>query len=306
MKKYTFFLILIFLFITLPLFAKELSENPRPTLYRQFILLQHKGMILVNNNIRALKTDFKPITYLTLILFALGYGAFHALGPGHGKALVTSYFLHKSARLSDALKLAIIIAFVHSGAALLLAALYMTLLSSVRGLARIQMQSYFNFGSGVLIVLLSFFLLSQKFFSHIKKNTARPNLPDFLPCQGEVLEGRRGWKMSQSDRGAKGLWLVGISSGLVPCPIALTIMLITIPVGLFYIGLSAVLALSISQSLVLFILGVITIKSQHKLSTEGSSQLSKLKNILSLILSYAGLVFIFLIGLFIMFRNWPG
>ncbi|MBT3261605.1 hypothetical protein HOC37_00920 [bacterium] len=298
MKKKPAILMLIFIFLSLPLWAETtpfINQNARPVIkktvthnpsfYRKFILLQHKGMTLVHKNIRYLKTDFKPITYLTLILFALGYGAFHALGPGHGKALVTSYFLHKSAKIKDSAKLAIIIAIIHSGAALVLAALYMTLLSSVRGFARIKIQSYFNVGSGVLIVLLSFFLLTQKLFSRIKKNASKP---------------------TTSRQKDKGLWLVGISSGLVPCPVALTIMLITIPAGLFFIGLSAVLAMSVSQSLVLFVLGIITIKSQHKLSTDGSSQLSKLKNIISSILSYAGLVFIFLIGLFIIFRNWPG
>jgi ABC-type nickel/cobalt efflux system permease component RcnA len=261
-------------------FAKhqsEVSVREQEGLYRRFIIYQRKGIVIVNKGIWKLKERFNINTYLLLMLFSFGYGVLHALGPGHGKMIVTSYFLQRKSKTIDALKLAAIIAFIHTGAALLLALLYMTVLSQVRGLMRIKMQTYFTFFSGFLIIFLGIVLLLQK----IKTKKTQEAIIDK--------------PLSQN------LWLAGIPSGIIPCPVALTIMLVAIPAGIVYVGITSVIGMSFGLALVLFVIGTIVVKSKQKIV--GSINTPEKEGFLHLIFNYAGISAMFLIGFFIILGN---
>lgn len=61
-----------------------------------------------------------PRATLAAVGLALGLGLVHALTPGHGKAIVFSYFLGQRATLATGLRMATKIAFVHSASATVL------------------------------------------------------------------------------------------------------------------------------------------------------------------------------------------
>jgi nickel/cobalt transporter (NicO) family protein len=53
------------------------------------------------------------------LLIAAGVGAVHALGPGHGKALIGAYLAGTRGRASDAVALGVLVAAMHTGSVLL-------------------------------------------------------------------------------------------------------------------------------------------------------------------------------------------
>ena len=55
----------------------------------------------------------EPFSLLVLLLFA-GWGATHALLPGHGKTMVAAYLLGTAGRVADALRLGAIVTFTHT------------------------------------------------------------------------------------------------------------------------------------------------------------------------------------------------
>jgi len=259
---------------------KTVPQQRSISIFRSFAELQKKGNGIINRNIQLLKNEPDGRVLVWLLFFSLGYGMLHALGPGHGKDLVGFYFLHKKASPISAGKLALTIACVHTGMAFLLAVLFHTILHNIQGMKRIQIQNYFYFASGILIILVGAWLL----YSRTKK--------EVMPIADEkgIL--------------AKNIYVVGISSGIVPCPLSLTIILITMNAGLFLIGLASITMISIGLAVVLFIIGILTIKSRQGI-------LNRLENtsrpaiILAEVFSYAGAIMIILLGLFISFVHLP-
>ena len=49
--------------------------------------------------IRQAKTENRIMPLMVVILMAFGYGALHAAGPGHGKAVAVSFMLSRNATL---------------------------------------------------------------------------------------------------------------------------------------------------------------------------------------------------------------
>ncbi|WP_442754936.1 nickel/cobalt transporter [Methylocystis sp. JAN1] len=69
---------------------------------------------------RALKTD--PSAFFALAAASFAYGAFHAAGPGHGKAVLTAYMVANEVQLKRGLSLAALAAFLQGLVAIALVA----------------------------------------------------------------------------------------------------------------------------------------------------------------------------------------
>lgn len=55
---------------------------------------------------RAIKQGESALPLLVGLLLAFGYGVVHALGPGHGKLVVATYFLSHDAQIGRGLVMA--------------------------------------------------------------------------------------------------------------------------------------------------------------------------------------------------------
>ena len=193
----------------------------------------------LNRILKDMKHGFKLKYFLILISVSLLFGVLHAIGPGHGKMIVGAYFLKEKSSPINALKLGSIIAITHSGLAILLGIIFGIIVKSMKMHGRIDVQNYMGIISGAFITLLGTYYLWQK----IKDKEHFHYLP-----------------------GKKNEILLGIFSGMVPCPVSMTIILFSIYLDVFFFGFLSVLFFSVGMACTISLLGFITIKSRHLIS----------------------------------------
>ena len=87
--------------------AQQSSFLTKITLWQ--LQLKEKMTVLI----RRAKTTESIIPLLTVLMIAFGYGALHAAGPGHGKAVAISFISSRNASLGSGLLFGSLIAFCH-------------------------------------------------------------------------------------------------------------------------------------------------------------------------------------------------
>ncbi|HNZ25852.1 MAG TPA: hypothetical protein PLG34_00005 [Spirochaetota bacterium] len=230
----------------------------------------------INETLRNLINNFDIVTVLLLILISFIYGILHSLGPGHGKALVASFFLKEKHPVQKSLLLAAIISIIHTGSAIILAILFRFVLTGLKGIFRIKLQNYFITASGILIIIIGilFFILKIIHKNNesikLKKNT--------------------------------NIFLVGVSAGIIPCPVALTISLLTLSKNIFIIGILSVTSISLGMFILISLVGFLSIILRDQMLTLSNKLLNKGK-LFSIIIEYVSIILIIIIGAFMVFKT---
>ena len=172
---------------------------------------------------------------------AFAYGAAHALGPGHGKILAVSYFLHRDAPPRQALIYAYLSMPLHvlSATTLVLGGKYILEMSASRAvddMGRVlQDVSY-----GLLAVIGLFMLVSA-----------------LRNCRRESVEAT---PRQKSGKSCKGLFGLALATGLVPCPGAALVLIFSIAMGITGAGMAAMIAIALGMGLCLAGVSLLTIR----------------------------------------------
>ena len=247
--------------------------------------IQLKGTTFIKHQLDILRNGFSFKTFLIITLFSLAYGIFHTLGPGHGKLIIMSFFLRDNTEKADAFALSVIVSVIHSSAAIILAILFQSILSSVKGLAQVRVENGFTLFSGLLILTLGIVYLIM----HLKGKNHHSGNNKKIDYKKISTQGR--WRRNLA---------VGLSIGIVPCPLSLTIMMLTIVYGIFWIGISSVISLTIAMVIVLYLLSVYTIKSRDVVE---HSKVKKERKLLTTLLNYAGNFALIFLGIYFIYKG---
>jgi len=239
-------------------------------MHRYFVTLLKEFNQSINHTIRDLVTDFTIEALLLLIGISFLYGLIHTAGPGHGKLLVTSFFTKEKHPLRKVFTLAGTISVVHSGFAVVLSLLIFYVFTGVRGMFKIKMQSYFIIASGILILTIGLLFLILKI---LKKDDL-----DFK------FFGK-----------SRNVFLVGLAAGIVPCPAALMIMLLTLSKDAVVLGLISVAAISIGMFLLLSLVGYLSLRSRQGILTIAEGKIRRVEKI-SVVIEYLSIILIIAIG----------
>jgi len=162
------------------------------------------------------------------------------------------------------------ISVVHSGFAVVLSLLIFYVFTGVRGMFKIKMQSYFIIASGILILTIGLLFLILKI---LKKDDL-----DFK------FFGK-----------SRNVFLVGLAAGIVPCPAALMIMLLTLSKDAVVLGLISVAAISIGMFLLLSLVGYLSLRSRQGILTIAEGKIRRVEKI-SVVIEYLSIILIIAIG----------
>jgi len=192
---------------------------------------------------------------LASLAAALFWGAAHALGPGHGKTIVTAYLVGQRGTPRHAALLGLIVTVTHTIGVFALG--LVTLLLS-RFVVPDHLYPWLNLVSGVLVVGIG----------------------------GSVFATR--WRHSRAHRhghahhhhhhdhedgiSARSLLAVGVSGGLLPCPSALVVLLAAISLHRIAFGLVLIVAFSAGLALTITGIGLVAVLANRafgRLSFEG-------------------------------------
>lgn len=203
---------------------------------------QYELNSFIASNIRELKDDSSLSASLTIIAIAFIYGVVHAVGPGHGKALVAFYFTSNKSDYKKAFKIGYLISIFHAASALFFTfGIYFI----IEKMFRKNFQEFSSVAmniSAIMIILVGIYLLYE-IYLHAKD------------------------KEKKIQRTNKSELAVSFSAGIVPCPGVMTIVLFCIVLEQYTVGILSSIAMSIGMGLTISLAGIFSIALNKKAET---------------------------------------
>lgn len=196
---------------------------------------------------------------LAALLVALMLGALHALGPGHGKAMVAAYLVGSKGTAKQAVILGTTVTVTHTlgvyalGAITLVAAQYVVpeRLYPILGVL-----------SGGMVVALGIGMLRARVMALRAPAQAHGHAHEHDHDHGEGP----GQHRHDGPVGLRGLLALGVSGGLLPCPTALVVLLAATSFHNVLLGMILVAAFSVGLAGVLTGIGIAVVLGRRYVS----------------------------------------
>jgi len=200
---------------------------------------------------------------LLLLLAAFGWGAVHALSPGHGKAMVAAYLVGTRGRPRHAVALGAMVTVTHTIGVFALGAITLALSQYV---LPETLYPWLNLVSGLLVVVVGAAVLR----SHLRRRRAvaptHDHAHDHELHHGHHDHGHHhghdhhdhghGHSHLPQEPGVRGVVAMGAAAGLIPCPSALVVLLGAVAQGQIALGMLLIVAFSAGLAATLTALGL--------------------------------------------------
>jgi ABC-type nickel/cobalt efflux system permease component RcnA len=174
--------------------------------------------------------DLSPGVVLLAALLAMFWGAAHALGPGHGKAIVAAYLVGTRGKARHAALLGLTVTVTHTIGVF---ALGLVTLALSQFIVPEQLYPWLNLASALLVVVVGLAVLRTR-AAHAHDH-------------------------DHEHHHARGIVATGISGGLLPCPSALVVLLAAISLHRVGYGLLLIVAFSIGLAAAITAVGLLAV-----------------------------------------------
>jgi ABC-type nickel/cobalt efflux system permease component RcnA len=220
---------------------------------QNYIFSRNNTELLVNggNNSRLLAKNL----FVTVVI-AFIWGSFHALSPGHGKSMVIAYLVSSRANIQQAIFLGLMTTSTHT---LGIFALGLGTLFLSKYILPEQLYPFLSLFSGLGIVIVASWLFKQRVLDYSKHH--HHHHPDSHHSH-QHSHRHLSLTVEESKIEWSSLVSLGFSSGLIPCPAALILLLGTISVGNISLGILLVLIFSFGLAVTLISIGILCIKAK--------------------------------------------
>jgi nickel/cobalt transporter (NicO) family protein len=185
--------------------------------------------------------DSHGLLIVLLLAAAFGWGALHALAPGHGKAMVAAYLVGSRGTRRHALILGLTVTVTHTAAVF---ALGLVTLAASEYVLPEDLYPWLGVASGLMVVAIGFAVMRSRLRRWRSHSRAHGQVHHHDHVHGD----RHSHGHPLTTRGLVGL---GVAGGLVPCPSALVVLIAAISqhrvglgmalIGAFSLGLAATL-----------------------------------------------------------------
>lgn len=263
-----------------------------PTLLFKVGEWQRQFNLELSGSLRALQANSTQAGW-TLILVSFLYGVFHAVGPGHGKFILSGYLSFEQTKLPQAIKITLLSAFVQG----LVAVLVVTIVVGIFSLSR----HYFNLtlkwverGSFLIMILFGIYWIYQAFSAWKKPNKRlkikqilqiSPENSPLAPLFSKVNHvhsencgcGHRhlpsAHEMEQA-KDWKSLAMLIFSIGLRPCSGAVLVLFLAYTLDLYLWGVFSAFAMAAGTGLTLSLFAVVVLFARNRAVKAGKWYLS--------------------------------
>lgn len=219
--------------------------------------------------VRALKEDGGAVWLLAGLSFL--YGVFHAAGPGHGKAVLTSYILADGATLKRGVALSFAAAAVQATTAVLVVSI-LALALNATGIAMTNASWWLEVGSYALVMLIGLWLIASKtgLADRLRPAARRPaslgaaavmagHGSDCSCCgHAHMPDGRRVGAMSRREA-ATTVFAIGIR----PCTGAIIVLVFALAQGLFLAGIASAYVMALGTAITVATIAAIAVLAKR-------------------------------------------
>jgi ABC-type nickel/cobalt efflux system permease component RcnA len=236
------------------------APGPLATLGRALLALQREANRLIAQHMRAIREGDSAMPLAIGAGLAFLYGVLHALGPGHGKLVVVSYFLSREARVGRGLLMGLQIAIFHVISAIVVVALADLLLRRAFGGAPAEVAGVRLFSYG-LIALIGAVMLAQA----IRRSRQRRAGIEVDGCCGGSHVGHHHHGPGEvRERVQQGGLSLGV--GLVPCTGAVLILLYAMANDILLAGVLLAVAIAAGMAITMGGLGILSVIARQALA----------------------------------------
>lgn len=220
--------------------------GPAPTGFTGYLIAKQSEFYrALIQAVRAAKADGHALYLLAGLSF--GYGVFHAAGPGHGKAVISSYLLADGGTLRRGALLALGSGMVQAIAAVLFVGVMALLLGSTAA-TMAQAMNWVEIAAYGGIALFGALLALTKARALIGVLRGSPTHVHDAECgcgdshapDPRLLDGRGGWKRAA---------VAVISAGARPCSGAILVLTFALSQGVFLTGVASAFAMGLGTAL---------------------------------------------------------
>lgn len=229
--------------IPTPVPPGSVQKKVEPSFFRKVVLQARAWQKALKEKITPLGSDIRdnPLgpAFWTFLALSFLYGVVHAVGPGHGKSVVCSYFLARPGDLWLGALMGNAITFVHVGSAIaVVAAAYLILGAGMGGFheaAKIMQPASYG-----LLMLMGVFLAVKAVLELRRGGILREAEAGAACTPDDVAETRKG---------KSHVLLVSFVTGLIPCPGAAVVLAFAVGLNILWSGLAAMFAMAVGMGL---------------------------------------------------------
>ena len=206
---------------------------------------------------------------VTLMLFSLVYGVLHAMGPGHGKVVISTFLATHPARLKTSLKLTLLAALVQGGVAIVLVTVMLVLLKTSS--RQLHLSSYWlEKGSYLLIAALGVWVSVRALRSlktllqpppKLTIHSLRPVHQHDANCGCGHAHLPSAEQIAQAVSWKTQLLLV-FSMGLRPCSGAIMMLLFAKVIGVYWWGVASAAIMALGTAVTVSAVGLLVHRSR--------------------------------------------
>ena len=262
--------------------------------------------------VRNMKSDNPVTAALTLIAIAFAYGVLHAAGPGHGKAVISSYVLANEQTVRRGIALSFLAALFQA----LSAILFVGILALVLRQTSLQMKSteatIETISWGLVAVVGAYLLwrqikplLARSSSGHAAALDHRDDGHDHQPVHNHDHDHQQGAACScghshmPAPKDLQGAWSwrkalpIALSVGIRPCSGALLLMIFALSQGMLWAGILGTFAMAFGTAITVSVLAALAVSSRNwaeQMSGAGSVWAERVHTLAGI--GGAGLVFL--------------
>ncbi len=263
------------------------APGPFATLGRALLTFQRETNRLIAQHMRAIREGEGSMPLLLATGLAFLYGVLHALGPGHGKLVVVSYFLSRQARIGRGLLMGLQIAIFHVISAIVVVAAADLLLRQAFGGAPAEVAGVRLFSYG-LIAAIGAVMLAQ---AVRRSRRRRAGLEVGAGCCGAHAGRAQPAPGELREPVQQGGLALGV--GLVPCTGAVLILLYAMANDILLAGVLLAVAIAAGMAITMGGLGIVSVIARQavagRIEAGGNGRLAEVGD-------YAGALAIMAIG----------